>query len=159
MQYALTIMHQLYFYNFKELSMYKRIVMFTSLLCIFLHATATRNDFDLTGIKDNYKSKVKCATYLGATSLLCHLLCSAYSANDDIKGITGLITLLSCFWGTLNTAKWLFVHFSPQCTSSDIDFIEKAENLLLLIVALQTKVEFDSFIKRQAYLSKIKQGI
>ncbi len=32
MQYALTIVHQLYFYNFKELSMYKRIVMFTSLL-------------------------------------------------------------------------------------------------------------------------------
>jgi hypothetical protein len=139
--------------------MYKRIVLLTSLLCISLHATATEDGFDLARIKDSYKSKVKYATYLGATSLLCHFLCSAYSANDGIESITGLITLLSCFWGTLNTTKWLFVHFSPQCTSSDIDFIEKAENLLLLIVALQTKVEFDSFMKRQAYLSKIKQGI
>lgn len=136
--------------------MYKRIVLLTSLLCISLHAVTAQNGFDLARIKDNYKTNIAYATYIGATSLLCHFLCYAYSTNQLARHLLTSTTTASCTWGALNALKWLFVHLYPQCTQADIDFLEKTENLCLVLLLLKTEQRYIQYTHRQNLLAKFK---
>lgn len=134
--------------------MSKYLSIFLSLSCISLSAyfgkastfsiktiqqqTNANNDFNISNVKQKYSDHLQYAVYTAVSSYLAHLFCSRH-LPPETKSLFLTITLLSNIWGASNMAKWLFLQLNPNSKREEVEFLERSEALIAVILGLYLK--------------------